>query len=637
MVREETLRAIISARERLSAAMRDAAEGTRDLRNSMVEAALQSSSLVGSLDVAESELDEYERAVAQVGREATVSAIEQEFLEQGIDDAGEAAIEAAGAMELYEIFVDEAGDEARETAAENFGLAASLRAVGAAAGEASVNVGPFNTSVRRAIVALPVLIGLVGSFTTVLLGVAGAAGAASGALAALFAGGILGRAQQLARTSSEIEGTGEALERIFTEVASSIDEATEPIQDIATQQAALDTLKGLVTLSGDLADSAAYLSSTFAAVEARLAPTFWAEEARGIAEVEESIMELMPILEDLTFYVLANLPDFIAWVREETERVAPAMGDFFTSLVPVTRELIEISGTLLRLTLPALSLLLDMLVPVIGTLEAVPDPAIAAAAAFAVTSAALVAYAGSASLAAAATGLLEAALAPVIAILGTISAPITLSIALIAALVAAIVGLVTWLDLWDDIVNVIIATWNGLINIIEFAVNAFVNLSRGIEEILGPLTLLIPIIGTTMWLIANWGDVVQAVTRFIDGMTRAWEDFVTSVMKYVDPVLKAMRKVEEQVDKSGGVSLEGAKIDEPSATAEGGPSRRGGDDRMAGAGPRVRDRTREIESRREEVVFDFSGSEFNGDTTQADVERAVERALEKQRSRSSDT
>ena len=637
MVREETLRAIISARERLSAAMRDAAEGTRDLRNSMVEAALQSSSLVGSLDVAESELDEYERAVAQVGREATVSAIEQEFLEQGIDDAGEAAIEAAGAMELYEIFVDEAGDEARETAAENFGLAASLRAVGAAAGEASVNVGPFNTSVRRAIVALPVLIGLVGSFTTVLLGVAGAAGAASGALAALFAGGILGRAQQLARTSSEIEGTGEALERIFTEVASSIDEATEPIQDIATQQAALDTLKGLVTLSGDLADSAAYLSSTFAAVEARLAPTFWAEEARGIAEVEESIMQLMPILEDLTFYVLANLPDFIAWVREETERVAPAMGDFFTSLVPVTRELIEISGTLLRLTLPALSLLLDMLVPVIGTLEAVPDPAIAAAAAFAVTSAALVAYAGSASLAAAATGLLEAALAPVIAILGTISAPITLSIALIAALVAAIVGLITWLDLWDDIINIIIGTWNGLIDIIEFALNAFVNLSRGIESKLGVWTNLIPIIGTTMWVIANWGDVVQAVTGFIDGMTRAWEDFVSSVMKYVDPVLKALGEIEKQVDETGGVSLEGAKIDEPSATAEGGPSRRGGDDRMAGANQRVRGRTGEIESRREQVVFDFSGSEFNGDTTQADVERAVERALEKQRSRSSDT
>jgi hypothetical protein len=135
------------------------------------------------------------------------------------------------------------------------------------------------------------------------------------------------------------------------------------------------------------------------------------------------------------------------------------------------------------------------------------------------------------------------------------------------------------------------------------------------------------------WLIANWGDIVQAVTGFIDGMTKAWEDFVQSVMKNVDPVLKAMGKIEEQVDKTGGVSLGGAKIDEPSATAEGGPSRRGGDNTMAGANPRVRGRAREIVQNRGDINVNV---EAGANVTESEVQRAVERALERQRSRNTD-
>lgn len=617
--------------------MRSAASGTRELRDAMAQAIASSSGLVGAIDTTEDQTEEYERTIAGLARDSVQAAATQEFLEQGIDNAGEAAISAAAAMRTYESRVDEVGDESVETAAESAALASSLQAAAAAAGGASVNMGPLNTSIKSAIVALPVLIGLLGSLSAALGGVAIAGGGAVGALGALFAGGLIGRAEAMAAASSELEGRGEALERIMTQLGSAIDEAAAPLQTLASQEAAMSVLAGLVTLVGDLSRSAARLREAFAPVAARLGETFWAEEARGIAELEKAITDLLPILEDLAFAVLAGLPDLIAWLRSEALRVVPALGDFATSAIPVVRELAEIGSTLLRLTLPALSLLLDALVPILDLFTLLPDSLIVAAAAFGVVSAALVTYGGVAALAASATAALDAAITALLAKLGAIATVLSGgTVLLVAALVAAVVGAITYFDLWDDILRSIVGAWNSLVEVIEFAVNAFVNLSRSIESFLGPATVLIPVIGQLMWLIANWGEVVQAVTQFVDRLTGAWENFAKSVMKYVDPVLDALGRIEEQVDRTGGVSLEGAKIDTPSAAATGGPSRKGQRETMEGAPRGIRERAREIRKAREEYNFNFSGATFNGDTSQRDVERAVKRALERQRSRSSD-
>jgi len=618
--------------------MRSAAEGTRELRDAMAQTIASSSGLVGAIDTTEDQTEEYERTIAGLARDSVQAAATQEFLAEGIEDASEAAISAAAAMRTYESRVDEVGDESVEAAAESAGLASSLQAAAAAAGGASVNMGPLNTSIKSAVVALPVLIGLLGSLSAALGGVAIAGGGAAGALGALFVGGLVGRAEAMAAASSELEGRGEALERMMTQLGSAVDEAAAPLQTLASQEAAMSVLGGLVTLVGDLSRSAARLRETFAPVAARLGGTFWAEEARGIAELEKAVTDLLPILEDLAFFVLAELPDLIAWLRSEALRVVPALGDFATSAIPVVRELAEIGSTLLRLTLPALSILLDALVPILDLFTLLPDSLIVAAAAFGVVSAALVTYGGVAALAASATAALDAAITALLAKLGAIATVLSGgTVLLVAALVAAVVGAITYFDLWDDILRSLVGAWNALVEVIEFGINAFVVASRAIESILGPATVLIPVIGQLMWLIANFGEVVNFVTGAIDALSEAWSNFVRTVTQSLEPVFRGLERVMTMIDQAGGIQLEGAKLDTPSAAATGGPSRKGQWETMEGSSQGIRQRAREIRQAREEYNFNFSGATFNGDTSKRDVERAVERAIERRRSRNSDT
>lgn len=633
-MREETLRAIISARETLSKDMRNAAEGTRELRQAMAESALSSSEFVGAMAVTEEQTESLEQTLETLQRDAETTAASQHLLAEGIDAAGDAALESAVLMDLYEGRVEEAGEEARETTMENMGLAASMQAVAAAAGEASVNIGPFNTNVRRAVVALPALIALVGSLATVLTGLSVAALAAGGALIALFAGGMVGAAEDLESASADIESRMEALEQIFTNVGSAIDQVTEPIQGLAMQQAALDALGGLVMIIGDLANSAERLMPIFSEVHAALAPTFWAEEAKGVAELEKMIIDLMPLLERMAFYIFTELPDLIAWLREETERVGPAMGDFATSLIPVVRELSEFGGTIFNLTLPALSLLLDGVTIFLDLINAVPEPVAAAIVAFGALSAALVMANTTITLSTISVSTLTGAIwGLATAIWGGLFGPITASIAIIAGLTAAVVGIITYFEWWDDIIDGLVWAWNGLIEVIEFGINIIVASANKIDEWVGTWLMAFPVIGHMIWLIANFGEIMEWVGNVIDEAREKWEAFVRAVRKWAGPLADAIGGMANEVDQAGGVSLESAKLEQgggPGASRAEAERRADSDGSQAAS-----ERAQDFRGQKEEYNFDFSGSSF-GDQSQRDIEKAVEEALKRHRRKTSD-
>ena len=633
-MREETLRAIISARETLSKDMRNAAEGTRELRQAMAESALSSSEFVGAMAVTEEQTESLEQTLETLQRDAESTAASQHILAEGIDAAGDAALESAVLMDLYEGRVEEAGEEARETTMENMGLAASMQAVAAAAGEASVNIGPFNTNVRRAVIALPALIALVGSLATVLTGLSVAALAAGGALIALFAGGMVGAAEDLESASADIESRMEALEQIFTNVGSAIDQVTEPIQGLAMQQAALDALGGLVMIIGDLANSAERLMPIFSEVHAALAPTFWAEEAKGVAELEKMIIDLMPLLERMAFYIFTELPDLIAWLREETERVGPAMGDFATSLIPVVRELSEFGGTIFNLTLPALSLLLDGVAILLDLINAVPEPVAAAIVAFGALSAALVMANTTITLSTISVSALTSAVwGLATAVWGGLFGPITASIAIIAGLAAAVVGIITYFEWWGDIIDGLVWAWNGLIEVIEFSINAIVASANKIDEWVGVWLLAFPVLNHMIWLIANFGEIMEWVGNVIDEAREKWEAFVRAVRKWAGPLADAIGGMANEVDQAGGVSLEGAKLEQgggPGASRAEAERRADSDGSQAAS-----ERAQDFRGQKEEYNFDFSGSSF-GDQSQRDIEKAVEEALERHRRKTSD-
>lgn len=576
--------------------------------------------------------------MAQAGTTAATSTASMEAVEGQLEDVAGDALKGAAAMRAYREQVDEVGDESAEAAAQTATLGTALRSAAVAAGEASVNVGPFNTSVRRAVVALPAMIGLVGSLGAALWGVTIAAGAAAGALGLLFAGGLVGLTETMVENSADLETRMAALEELMVQFGGAVDQATEPLQDMANQEMAMDTLLGLATLIGDVSNSVAHLESVFAQAGAVLGNTFWLEEARGIAELETMVRQLMPILQDMTFYVLTKLPDLLAWLRTETLKVAPAFGDFAVSLVPVLANLIQFSGTILRLTLPALSLLINAITPVLAALAAMPDALVAASIAFVAATVVLSAYDVAAIAANISTWSLVAAIDALIASIATLLAPITVTVVAIAALIAAVVGAITYFGLWGDILNVLIGTWNALVELVELSVNAFIGLSKWLENLLGPLLLLVPGFGMVMWVVANFNEIVTTAQRVIEKTQQAWENFVKSVMKYVGPVLDAIGRAEKKVDESGGVELDSAKLDTPAATSKGGPSRDedGGGAGGPGSGPGAEARSQQLQGNREEYNFDFSNSNIGGDLSERDIERVVEKALNKKKEKNSD-
>lgn len=636
-MREETLRAILSARESISRKMRSAAEGTRELRDSMAETVASSSTLSGSLNATQQSASTYESELEQVADEALQTTVSQHMLAEGVSDVGQATAVTNAAIAAYNERVEKAGDEATEAAAQQLGLAAALQGVAASAGQAGVSLGPFNLSLRKAIVALPLLIGLAGSLITVLLGVAGAATAAAGALGMLYLGGFIGQAEALAASSADLENRMEALEQMMRNFAEAFLNATEPVQDLAQQEAVLSLLRGIVTLTNDLAQSAARLAPLLGAVGDRLDDTFWAEEAKGIAEVEKTLQDLMPMLEMLTFYVLTRLPDFIAWVREETLLLKDEMADFATSIIFATRELVELSDILLTYLLPALAWGLNLMGFLIAVATEIPRPLLSAAGAFLVASVASAAYAGATSLAATATTALMAALSPLLTALGTLGSILGLPVIAVAALIAAVVGAIEFFNLWDDIVNVLIGTWNALIGALEFGLNLFLMLSRKITDLVGPLIILTGPLGMIMYMMAEWGTIMEKVGNMIDLISEKWHDFVSLVSDTIQPVMEALGMAGgavEDVNEAGGISFESAQI-----SRGGGPT---GDQEEArrradrGGSAQATEQAGNIRENRQETTFDFSNSKFNGSLTQRDIEQIVEDALKRADRKSSD-
>jgi hypothetical protein len=638
---DETMDSIIDSSESLKALelrMEDSSDKGGKLASNFQDLNSGARDLVDANIASASSLKELEQRIDESGDEALGTAEQVDQLEGEVRSLIDEAIAASATTDTLEGRIDELGDEMAQAAGGGAALAASLQAVSSAAGEASVNVGPFNTNVRRAIVALPVLIGLAGSFVTVLYGVAAGAAAAGGALAMLFAGGLIGKAEAMVQSSEDLENRMEALQRIFSEFGASLAAATEPLQDLSNQQATITFLEGLVTLVGDLSNSVARLAPLFGRVSNALGGTFWREEAQGIAELEMMVRQLMPLLQDMTYFVLTQLPDLIAWLREETVRTAPAMGDLAVSMLPLVANLIEFTNTLLRLTLPAISILINIISPLVAALASIPDPLMAATLAFIIVTAAVSTYATSASIATAATTALYAALSPIIGVLAGIIGSVSIVAIKIAALTAVIVGLITYLDLWDDILNGLIWAWNMLIELIEFSINSIIAISNAVWELMGPLSILLPFIGGAIFVISNWKEIMDAARNAIEALGNAIKWLSKMADKYLGGIISDVTEAQKKVDEIGGVDLSAGKFGQPAGTSEGGPSRGSGATGQGGSGSTLTpsERADQLRENRREYTFDFSNSSFGDGMSERDIEKAVEKALRKAEETESD-
>ncbi len=638
MAREESLRALIAANVRdFVRGMRSAGRRVREVGEESEETAAKQAEMASSMVGAQASAGLFENRMEELKEEVqqTTGALGS----LAAADAGVAAsfVQASSTAKVLEERIDEVGDEAKETTAEVTGLRTALASMATVIGRASVNIGPFNTKVRYAVLALPLLIALVGAATTAFAGLAVAVVAATGALAALFAGGILVQLDQMERHMASIENRMDAMSELASMFADSLEEVTEPLQTIASQEAALNILSGMLQIAGDLANSAAYLQSQFGAVGERLDEIFWAEEAQGIAELEKLIIELLPYLERLTRSLLRGIPDLLRWLRTETDKLLPSMGSFINTIIVTAKELTELGGVLMRIVLPPLSLLLFMINPLLDALSEVPPSLYAAATAFTLTSVALYTYSGGISLAAAGTWAFNAALAVTEALLAPFTAGLSGATLAIAALAGVTAGAITYFDAWNDTINMAIGVWNFAIETLEFLINSFIILSNAIWDLQGPLVMMIPFFGLIVTAIANWEKIMWALKKAIDAVRNIWNLFVQDVLKYIEPIQRFFETLNEAMEAEGGVDLSSARIEPRS-----GPStrQRGGRDAArsraeTGSGGQVAERAQEFRQQGEGHYFDFRHSNI-GSSSERDIERAVTKALKYKKSRSSD-
>jgi hypothetical protein len=247
---------------------------------------------------------------------------------------------------------------------------------------------------------------------------------------------------------------------------------------------------------------------------------------------------------------------------------------------------------------------------------------------FTIATAAITAEATAAGIATAATGAL-------VSILGTIAGVLTSPITLLAALGAAAIAVASHFGLLDAVFSVIVATFNGLVELVEFSINAFISFAQTVADVAGPFLFLLGPIGALLFLIGNFNEIMNATTDVIDGVVSKIKELGRIAGRVLSPVLDAINAVTSAVDEQGGVSLDAAKAGGGSNGDSGDgsqqpqqPSRPTGPPR-AGRSSRSPQRGQQATAGGQQQNFDFSGADFSGSDptrTKEQIKQAVKEA-----------
>jgi hypothetical protein len=583
MASEEVLRAIITARQSIARSMRAAASGTEELRDTMAATAASSAGLERSLDQSEGEANQFDDAIGDAARAATSAAI---------------------AMALLQGRIDEVGDEATESAAKSTALSAALQSTAASASVSGSAMAATKASMGSLIALLPVVIAGLFGVSAALAGVAAAAVAAGAALAGIFAGGLLVMGEQAAAANEDLEGTLEGVQHVLEQISSAAAEALAPLRrpEFATAatagiNAALGALHALATLAADLAP--ALLSVTD-----RLGALSDSEAGAFLSELEALVRDTLPALEEMGAYLIENGADALRFLRVQAVALAPELGLLAMAVIDATVALSELGVTVVDTVGPVLAGLLFVLGPLVDVFEAMPP--ILQAVTIGMATAVPVTVALTTAVAALAAALWATGIPEIIIALSVLAAAF-------GAVLGIIGGLISYFDLWGPIMDELVAAWNRFIEAIEYYLNLSSMMTNNFKKLrlyLGALQAALVAVGSAL----------------------AWlgQQYETYLEPMVEQLLQLIGLTEQAVDSAGGISLQGAKLEQPTAGGSGasGAGRAGGTS--------ASERISEARDNRREYRFDFSGASFGGDSSQRQIERAVEEALKKERSRSSD-
>jgi hypothetical protein len=551
------------------------------------------------------------------GDAASESSVEFGAFGQALESVDGDAIETAVSAKAASSAIDEVGDESIEAAAELQTLDASMGSTAASSTALAGSLGPLRGSLRTigplAAGIVPPLIGLGGA----LGGVATAAGGAAAGMGAMFAGGLQRKAENMAAANSDIADSGEAMQQIFGQLKSSISDAMEPLQTAANTEFAMAGLEGLVDLVGIAAQGFADMQDTLRPLAAMWGSAVLETAPQVFTEIDKTVQALEGTLQGFAG-VIRDIPAAIAWFREQATVLDEDLGSFGGSAIAATAAIGEFGTTILDLVLPILSVTLDVLTWAMQLINAVPKPVLAAAAAFTIAAGAMALYGGVTGIAAAATGALTAAL-------GVLTAPISAVGVAIAAVVGAVIGAITYFGLWSDIIGVVTAGWNALVEAVEFVIEVVYAVISAIGQLLGKWALFMGPLGIVIFTISHLGEIINWVGEMFRWFSGLVADVIDSVLGWVDTAVSAIQDLMEWamnvVNAIPGVNIDFGDIQESieldalktdSAGEEGGESS---------------DQPTEEKSQKEKSNhYDFRGADFGG-ASSSEIERTVKEAV----------
>jgi len=337
------------------------------VQTSALEEAIQSIS--DDAVAASSTVSALQSRIEQMGDESTQSAVSASLLSNQIGSMGTESVSTAAMLTLLANRIDEVGDESMQASAQVGGLSSAF---------AGLETGATFAGVRLSLSALvTVMIGaiaVIGSLTAALSGLAIAALGAGGALAAIFGGGLLFAAEQMAARSSEVEGTMEGLQEIASRLNDALSEAIEPLKQPEFANAAISALESLVNLVNALAESIAAISDPLLRAAGAIADAFREQSTRILAELEQTIVALLPLIKGLASWLAQSLPGALAFFREQAQILLPVLGDFGSSLLSLVAQMSALASTVLSVVLPVLTPVLDTLSFALSLFNRLPRP-----------------------------------------------------------------------------------------------------------------------------------------------------------------------------------------------------------------------------------------------------------------------
>lgn len=537
----ETLKAKLIAQNQLKTELIRTAAAADRVESSMREGAVAGTELAAGMSLSEDEASALARNLGDANSELAQGAAQGAVYAEGMGEVAQEQAEASAAAAMLQERIERVGDEATQSGVKARFFGESLDDIDAV--DLRANLGPLSGTIASvgatAAAATPAILGMVSAVGGLSAGgiLAGAGGAA------LFAGGMQRRAEELAATSEQFADTSEATEAIWANVKEQIDQATAPLQTERSAQFATANLEALVSLSGMAADELASVQDTLYPLLSGLRSSALQEAPEFFDALGDSVERLEPQLSGLES-VIETAPDAVRYFTDAAVRLGPELTHLAWSAMMLAGEAGELGLTLGETVLPPLNTMFDVAAWGIGVFNSLPGPIKQAGVAAAVAAGGVALLSGSVYALAAAlwtTGIPQIAIA-------------------VGLLVGALAGLEAQFGLVSKYINSEVALWNAWVDVAELATNYTLGFAQSVTDLLGPLTMLIPVFGPALYLLGNLDRILQSA-----GDAAAWlgdkiRELSRLADKYLGPVLDKLDKASEKSEEVGGVNFEFAKI-----------------------------------------------------------------------------